>query len=267
MIGPGADATAGAGRAPGGERPWRPKVLAGMTGSGSGFAVDTASGPAVLRESDVVWTPCRRVITETYAGTNLYDRITDPASADPLAVGAALREAAALTSAVALAAAGRLDLVPPEDRVFGPGTGLIMGAFTWHGPGSRFADGSRGVYYAAETRRTAIRETAYHTAHELAGNPPVVVHKALIEAALRAVLVDVRAPRPTPDGVYDPTDYRPGQAFGRTVRTLEADGIAYDSVRDPGGACAAVFRPPVLSGARVVEVLEYRWDGRALWTP
>lgn len=263
----GGPSNAAAGSGPTGGRPWRPPSLAGLTVAGAGVAVATPTGPALLEESDVAWTPCYRIITETYAGENLYDRITDAAALDVLADAAALRAAAALTTTAALTVAGRLDLVPPGDRVVGPGAGLIMGAFAWFGPASRFSDGSRGVYYAAAARRTAIRETAYHTARALAGNPPVVERKALIEADLRAVLVDVRAPRPAPAGLYDPLDYAAGQAFGRGVRAAGADGIAYDSVRHAGNACAAVFRPPVLSGARVVEVLEYRWDGASLWTP
>jgi hypothetical protein len=37
--------------------------------------------------------------------------------------------------------------------------------------------------------------------------------------------------------------------------------VVYDSVRHPGGQCAAVFRPRLLSNGRQAEHLGYLWDG------
>ena len=45
-----------------------------------------------------------------------------------------------------------------------PGCGPIMAAFTHLNPnGSRFSDGSYGVFYCARGRHTAIEETRYHS--------------------------------------------------------------------------------------------------------
>lgn len=64
---------------------------------------------------------------------------------------------------------GDLDLVPLAERQFGAGYGPIMAAFTHLNPnGSRFSDGSYGVFYCARDRRTAIEETRYHSALFLA---------------------------------------------------------------------------------------------------
>src|SRR5690606_5446472 len=61
---------------------------------------------------------------------------------------------------------GEIALVAPGERVFGPGSGPIMASFTHLNPnGSRFSDGSWGVFYAAATRQTAIEETRYHHAN------------------------------------------------------------------------------------------------------
>ncbi len=45
--------------------------------------------------------------------------------------------------------AGAIHLVPPEERVTGPGATWVMAPFTHFNPnGSRFSDGTYGVYYA-----------------------------------------------------------------------------------------------------------------------
>ena len=60
-------------------------------------------------------------------------------------------------------AVGDLALVPRDERVVGPGAGYIMAAFTHVSPdGSRFSNGTYGVFYAAQREATAIAETRYH---------------------------------------------------------------------------------------------------------
>ena len=60
---------------------------------------------------------------------------------------------------------GELQLVPPEERVSGPGATPVMAAFTHLNPeGSRFSDGSYGVYYAAHSLATAMAEVSHHRA-------------------------------------------------------------------------------------------------------
>ena len=52
-----------------------------------------------------------------------------------------------------------------EERVSGPGATPVMAAFTHLNPGgSRFSDGSYGVYYAAHSLETAIAEVSHHRA-------------------------------------------------------------------------------------------------------
>lgn len=156
---------------------------------------------------------------------------------------------------------GEIELVPLADRIYGPGSGLIMAAFAFPGNPSRFSDGTRGTYYAASDRDTAIAESRYHDEIVLQGSAPCVVEKTVIETQLDATLVDVQRGRPCPPGIYDPNDYAAGQALGALVRRLEGFGVLYDSVRRPGGECAAVFRPPALTKAQAVQTLLYEWDG------
>lgn len=235
---------------------WTPP---GMPG---GFSL-TLPGGGTLQGSEVEWAPSFRVIARQYAGPNLFDRLAPGR-------GGLLAAVAGATSADSLAAVGALAGVLPEDRRTGPGTSLVMAAFAWPGGRSRFSAPARGTYYAAAEVETAIRETMYHDAQELAKGPsgPTVLEKAVVVADLRArgraALPDIRAPRPTPADVYHDTDYGPGQTFGGYLRNLHAHGVLYDSVRHAGGTCVAVFRPPVLSDARAVATLQYAWDGAEL---
>ena len=90
-----------------------------------------------------------------------------------------------------------LTLVPPADRVSGPGATLIMAAFTHLNPeGSRFSDGSYGVYYAADTLATAVAEVSHHRARFLArtAEPEIDVDLRWIQADLRQPAHDLRAP-------------------------------------------------------------------------
>lgn len=229
----------------------------------SGLPVTLAlPGIGDLLADDIDWRPSYRVITSEYAGENLFERLPNAEEFE------AYRAIADLTNPNALHEAGAIELVPPADRIYGPGAGLIMAAFTWPGRPSRFSDGTRGTYYAALHEATAICETRYHDTRFLQGAGPVVLAKTVIEASLDARLVDVREGRPAPPGVDHPQSYVVGQAFGQLVRRLEGDGIVYDSVRHRDatgralGGCAAMFRPSLLHDAVAARTLEYHWDGQ-----
>ena len=112
-----------------------------------------------------------------------------------------LRAIADLTNPHALAEMGAIELVRPEDRIYGSGAGLIMAAFAWPGRPSRFSDGERGTCYAALAEVTAVAETVHHDGAFLAGAGAVVLEKTLIEADLAGTLVDVRRGRPAPPDV------------------------------------------------------------------
>ena len=241
-------------------RPWQPPGLRQL--ATLGVLLDTRDGPLV--EDRVVWSPAHRVIASEYAGENLFDRLTSGVGYARLDDEVrALREIADLTNAHALHEAGRIEMVRPEDRIYGPGSGLIMASFAFPGRPSRFSDGSSGgTFYAALTLDTAVAETRFHEERALRGSGPCVTEKTVIHADLDGVLVDIRAGRARPPGVYDPDDYRAGQLFGGLVRQLGGHGIVYDSVRHAQGECVGIFRPPVLGNARAVRTLSYHWDGR-----
>ena len=92
-----------------------------------------------------------------------WDRIAASSDFDALA------EIEGLTNPRIREALGVLATVPRDRWVSGPGTTPVMAAFTHLNPeGSRFSDGTYGVFYAAKEVETAIRETVYHRERFLA---------------------------------------------------------------------------------------------------
>jgi hypothetical protein len=159
---------------------------------------------------------------------------------------------------------GVAPLVAPEDRVHAPGASIVMAAFTHIGRPSRFSDGSYGVYYAARTLETAVRETAYHRARFLAATqeaPGEIDMRAYVSRPLKP-LRDVRGPKFA--SLHDPNDYGASQAFARPLRDAGEWGLVYRSVRHEGGECIAAFRPQAVSIPVAGAALAYVWDGRKI---
>lgn len=213
--------------------------------------------------SEVRWTPCYRIIPSRFPPISLFEAVADPADLE------AVYAIEAMTNDRLRAEAGELSLVPPEDRVSGPGTSAIMAAFTHLNlVGDRFTDGSYGVFYAGLTLATAIAETRHHRTHflEATDEPAQELDMRVYAVDLGANLHDIRGQREALSALYHPSSYAVSQETARTLRDTGSDGIAYESVRDPGGECAAVFRPRLLSNCRQERHLCYVWDGSEIRT-
>jgi hypothetical protein len=207
--------------------------------------------------SRVEWRPSYRIISSRFPPAGLYDRVARPEDLE------AVFAVENLTNPRVRQELGEIDLVPLDERVVGEGATPIMAAFTHLNPeGSRFSDGSYGVYYAARLLDTAIAETRYHRERFLGRTKegPIELDMRTYLADLSAELHDIRGNRELAD-VYHPERYSASQALGRSLRELGSWGIAYDSVRDPGGQCAAVFRPRALSNCTQGPHFGYLWDG------
>ena len=211
----------------------------------------------------IEWKPCRRIIPSQFPPIQLFERIADP---DDLEAIFALD---ALTNPRLRDEAGDIELVPPDDRVSGPGTTVIMAAFTHPNPnGGRFSDGAYGVFYAAKDLNTAIAETKHHREQFLRATA-----QTRMELDMRVYLIDLdgdlhdlRGRKATRPHVYQNDSYAAGQHLARTLRAGGLNGIVYDSVRRSGGECVAVFRPLLLSNARQERHLCYVWNGRKIET-
>ena len=206
----------------------------------------------------ISWHPCYRIIPSRFPPINLFEEVADPADLE------AVFEIEAMTNDRLREEAGDLSLVPEEDRVSGPGSSPIMAAFTHLNPdGDRFTDGSYGVFYAANSIETSIAETKHHRAKFMLATkePAQELDMRVYAVDLDANLHDVRDMRETHAAYYHPQKYAVAQELGANLRKSGSDGIVYQSVRNDGGECAAVFRPRLLSNCRQERHLCYVWDG------
>ncbi len=213
------------------------------------------------RTAPLDWSPAYRVIPTRFPAVNLFDRVAAPEDFD------ALYALEAMTNDRLRTEIGELDLVPREERRFGTGYGPIMAAFTHLNPlGSRFSDGSYGVFYCAHSRATAIAETRYHTGKFLAATAeaPMRQQMRLYTVIAAGEVVDVRNDASLDQQVLSPVDYLAGQALGRAVRAAGAPGIVYPSVRDAGGECLAALKTTLLRDCHHAAYLEYNWNGSAV---
>ena len=206
-----------------------------------------------------VWRTSFRLIPSRYPTVGLYDAITDPADLD---VVFAIE---ALTNPRIRDQIGQLQLVPPDERVSGPGSTPIMAAFTHLNPeGSRFSNGSYGVYYAAQGLETAVAEVSHHRAVFLArtAEPAIDVDMRVITAAVDASLHDLRGLRKHAAELFDPDRYDAPQALGQQLRDAGSWGVQFPSVRDKGGVCVGIFRPKALQHAKSGAHIALHWDGQ-----
>ena len=216
--------------------------------------------PPVTR---IEWKPCWRIIPSRFPPIQLFERVTEPQDLE------AIFELDALTNPRLRNEVGNIRLVPPEDRISGPGTSVIMAAFTHLNPhGSRFSDGTYGAFHAANNLDTAIAETTHHRERFMraTAQPHMELDMRLYLVNLEGGLHDLRGQRAKQPLIYHSDNYAAGQHLGKTLRKAGSDGIVYDSVRWMGGECAAMFRPSLLSNARQERHLCYIWDGEQIAT-
>lgn len=209
----------------------------------------------------LAWNPAWRVIPTRFPPINLFDRVASSDDFD------ALYALEAMTNDRLRDEVGDIRLVAPEDRIFGRGSGPIMAAFTHRNPlGSRFSDGSYGVFYCAQEKPTAIAETRHHSSRFLAATAeaPTRLMMRLYAVAVAGVAADLRAAAGSEPRLVDPDDYRYAQGVGAALRAQGEHGIVYPSVRHAGGTCLAALSPRLLKSCQHAAYLEYHWDGSTI---
>ena len=154
--------------------------------------------------------------------------------------------------------------LPRGEWVFGPGAGYVMAPFAYRTP-SRFSDGTFGIFYAGLDEETAIREVAFHRARflESTREPPSVLEQNLLRAKVTGNLTDLRGEVAAHPEWYDPdpSRYGPAQVLGARLRQAGETGLAFASVRRPGGQCVGILRPKAVSACRLSRPFSYYWDG------
>lgn len=204
------------------------------------------------------WQPCYRIVPSRFPPISLFDEVADPADLD------AVFQIEAMTNDRLRDEVGDISLVAPKDRVTGPGSTPIMAAFTHLNPaGDRFTDGSYGVFYASLTIETAIAETRYHRIRFMAATsePAQELDMRVYAVDMQANLHDIREMEESRPALYHRSNYGIAQQVASQLREAGSEGIAYRSVRDDGGECAAIFTPRLLSNCRQERHLCYVWDG------
>ncbi len=233
-----------------------------MPNAGREVAAGHGGAGALPPVRNVRWDPCYRIVPSRFPPIHLFERVAPPED------WAALIEIESLTNDRLRDELGQIQLVPPGERVVGPGAGYVMAPFTHISPeGGRFNDPTFGAYYTARSLATAVAETSYHRTRFLraTAEPPLQLDMRVLEARLTGDLHDLRGLQAAWPQVYEPADYSAGQALARRLRALASDGVAFDSVRHPGGECAAAFRPRLLARCRETRTLTYIWDGEKIF--
>jgi hypothetical protein len=157
---------------------------------------------------------------------------------------------------------GDLLLVASEKRVSGPGSSPIMAAFTHIGYPSRFTSGeSYGVYYGAKDIKTALKETIYHREILLrtTDEPDTDLTMRCYVNQVSSELHDIRGKE---FSQYHQEDYQAPQTFAATMRAKGSDGLIFNSVRDPGGECVAIFSPNALTMTTQSGHYQYQWRNK-----
>ena len=223
---------------------------------------DLTSPPAQAQPElrRVRWPQACRIVPTRYPSINLFDRVADAADFD------ALYALEAMTNERLRDELGHIERVPPNERIFGPGSGPIMAAFTHlNSEGSRFSDGRFGVFYAAHDRATAVAETRYHHARFLAATQQAAMHlpMRLYAVAIDARLHDLRPVASAPAQVHAVDNYAVSRQWGARLHAAGSAGVAYRSVRRPGGHCVGLFKPQGARNCVHAAYLLYAWDGQA----
>lgn len=209
----------------------------------------------------VAWRGSMRIIPSRFPPITLFERVADPRDLD------AVYAVEAMTNARLRDQVGDLSRVAPDDRVSGAGASWIMAPFTRPTiPGGRYSTRAFGAYYAARRLSTAIAETKYHRENFLraTNEAPIELDMRVLQADVDAVLSDVRGMRSTHPELYLSEDYSAPQALAHRLHEGGGWGITYDSVREEGGECVAIWRPKALSRCKPAQHLCYVWDGTAI---
>jgi hypothetical protein len=204
---------------------------------------------------------CWRIIPSRFPPVNLFQRVAAPTDLE------IVQMLEAMTNSRLREYSYYNQNVVERERPSTFGTSYIMSTFTHVNPiGSRFTDGTWGVYYASHNIETAIKETCYHRERFLKATdlPPLRFDMRVLVAYVSGKLDDITAANFKESGIYDPDSYHLSQRFARELLSQGSNGIFYSSLREPKGYNMAVFKPNLLSDCHQAEHLEYIWDGKRI---
>jgi hypothetical protein len=206
--------------------------------------------------SPVQWPKTYRAINSCYPPCNIWEDVLRHSEDWKLAF-----ELEAMTNPRVRQEVGDISLIPEARMVKGQHSWWLISAFTHPRPG-RFSDGSFGVYYAANQQITALKEKAYWVARFMdnTDEPHISTQVRILVGSADCKLHDIRE-KTAWESFYYLDDYRESQALAVRLRDANSDGIVYQSVRDEGGECIAIFWPDVLPIPLQGDHISFHWDG------
>lgn len=201
-----------------------------------------------------------RLIPSKFPPVTLFDWADSPEELEQIAL------LEGLTNERILAELGTINLIDKEDWISGPGSTPIMATFTHVGFESRFSDGSFGVYYAASSLETAIKETTFHRErfYRASKEKPCSISMREYVVRIKKPLIDITGTQYKELFNPDPAYYSKSQEFAKHIWEKREWGLLYPSVRNTNGLCMAVLRPPALTIPRQGCHLRYIWDGEKI---
>jgi RES domain-containing protein len=186
-----------------------------------------------------------RLIPTRVPSADLLGRVSDPADYDLLTV------LEAQTNRRILA--------------FGHANVYVAAAFAYRfgGTPSRFNDGTWGTIYVGLEPETALEEVRFWQSRYLKGDRAAATRLdfRMLSGSLEGRFLDVR--RAGLVAEFDPESYGASQAFARIQRLAER-GLAYPSLRSPGGNCVVGFLPETVRDLKHHHHVVMAWDGKEL---
>jgi hypothetical protein len=199
-----------------------------------------------------------RVISTAYPSIYLYDDLdVDPDEWETL------YEIEAMTNPRMRNETGKLELVTKPKHIAKEGLSFIMSPFTHINPeGSRFSDGSYGIYYCAKLEETAAREVAHHRTKFMKNTNESA--QTLVFRTIKATLEGKSFNLTKFDWPWLKSEnYSECRKLGKYARE-KIDFLHYNAVRHPEHTAYAVFQPHILKNAKHLRYLEMYWDGEKI---
>jgi hypothetical protein len=225
--------------------------------------VVSKSSLADIAITDISWCPSYRIIPAVYPSIEIFENISHPDDLE------ALLQIEAMTDDIARQMNGNLRFIDRKDIITGKGSGRIMPCFfilDLEPPGKRFSNNEFGAYYAAHELETSIKETIFHREKFLleTSSPAQEIDNILVLADIKGHMHDIRGKQKTHAKVYQKNNYTYSRALAKKLKENGSSGITYDSVRNPGGQCTALFNPHAISHCRDSSIFTYIWDGKQI---
>ena len=216
--------------------------------------------PGALPTTRVVWEPAVRLLSDEYPPIDAIESARTPEDL------AEVLELLQITGTVSAGTRAAFDALPEAQRRSGPGAWAILAPFLYPSTG-RFSSVRRGAFYVARTAATATAEWCFHRERLLLerGLSRAVVGARELHVDVDVLANDARGAGHTHPELYDEA---PGgnDATRALADTLPEASLVYDSLRDAGGECLAIFRPDTVTGS-VVEApaLRLAWSVTDGW--